>query len=220
MMQMRALASTPYRLPPRHGSGAKDETLRVICVRWGDKFGDNYVNALRAGVERNLTIPHTFECAHMELGLPGFWNKLGLFRPGFITGPTLYLDLDVVVMGNLDWALEAAKAAPISMPWVHGKYDTYTPHAAVMTFSGADVSKAWPPSDALMESFQDDERYLPVEFADVIGRLPEGKVISYKWGVLLRDEAKGASLVSFHGFPKPHQITGEPLLTRHWDVLR
>ena len=195
------------------------DSLRVICVRWGTKFGANYVNALRAGVKRHLTIPHTFECAEMELGLPGFWNKLGLFRPGFITGPTLYLDLDVVVIDSLDWALEAAKAAPISMPWVHGKYGTYTPHAAVMTFSGEDVSKAWPPSAALME-VSDDERYLPVEFADVIGRLPQGKVISYKWGAMMRNETRGASLVSFHGFPKPHQIMDDPLLRQHWDVLR
>ena len=195
-------------------------TLRVICVRWGTKFGDNYVDALRAGVKRHLTIPHTFECAEMELGLPGFWNKLGLFRPGFLTGPTLYLDLDVVVMGNLDWALEAAKAAPISMPWVHGRYDTWTPHAAVMTFSGEDVSKVWPPSEQTMCSFQDDEQYLPVEFQPDMGRLPKGKVISYKWGVLMQDETKDASLVSFHGFPKPHQIKDEPLVRQHWDVLR
>jgi len=54
----------------------------------------------------------------------------------------------------------------------------------------------------------------------VIGRLPQGKVISYKWGAMMRNETRGASLVSFHGFPKPHQIMDDPLLRKHWDVLR
>lgn len=32
---------------------------------------------------------------------PGWWSKLNLFEPGVLTGNVLYLDLDVVVCGNL-----------------------------------------------------------------------------------------------------------------------
>ena len=34
----------------------------VICIKWGDKFGANYVNSLYNMVERNLTLPHRFIC--------------------------------------------------------------------------------------------------------------------------------------------------------------
>ena len=34
----------------------------VICMKWGDKFGPEYVNRLHRMVEKNLTIPHRFVC--------------------------------------------------------------------------------------------------------------------------------------------------------------
>lgn len=34
-------------------------------------------------------------------GWRGWWSKLELFRPGLLEGPTLYLDLDTVVIGEL-----------------------------------------------------------------------------------------------------------------------
>lgn len=34
----------------------------VICIKWGDKFGSEYVNSLYKMVEKKLTIPHRFVC--------------------------------------------------------------------------------------------------------------------------------------------------------------
>lgn len=34
----------------------------VICIKWGDKFGAEYVNSLYKMVEKNLTVPHRFVC--------------------------------------------------------------------------------------------------------------------------------------------------------------
>ena len=34
----------------------------IICMKWGDKFGPEYVNRLHTMVEKNLTIPHRFVC--------------------------------------------------------------------------------------------------------------------------------------------------------------
>ena len=41
------------------------------------------------------------ECKPPPCDLPGWWGKLGFFRPGVITEPTLYLDLDMLVVGPL-----------------------------------------------------------------------------------------------------------------------
>jgi hypothetical protein len=35
-------------------------------------------------------------------GWPGWWSKIELFRPGVIAGPTLYLDIDTVVIGAIE----------------------------------------------------------------------------------------------------------------------
>ena len=37
-------------------------TKNVICIKWGTKFGPEYVNRLYHMVEKNLSIPHRFVC--------------------------------------------------------------------------------------------------------------------------------------------------------------
>ncbi len=95
----------------------------VICVKWGTKFGPEYVNRLYKMVEKNLTIPHRFVCLTNEpegidkeievrpfftlddSGLPEkAWKKLGLFTDKLadIEGRALFLDLDVVILKNID----------------------------------------------------------------------------------------------------------------------
>ena len=36
--------------------------LIVVCVKYGTKYGADYVNKLYRGIERNLTLPHKFCC--------------------------------------------------------------------------------------------------------------------------------------------------------------
>ncbi|MCA9210969.1 MAG: hypothetical protein KDA55_21570, partial [Planctomycetales bacterium] len=102
--------------------------VNVICMKWGDKYGANYVNILRAMVRRHLSLPHRFVCftenasgLHPEVevfplpelelpdGIPErCWRKLCTFdrQLGDLHGPTLFLDLDVVVLGSLDSLFE------------------------------------------------------------------------------------------------------------------
>ena len=39
----------------------------VICIKWGDKFGADYVNRLYKMVERNLTLEHRFVALPINL---------------------------------------------------------------------------------------------------------------------------------------------------------
>ena len=36
--------------------------LNVVCVKYGTKYGADYVNKLYYGVKRHLTVHHTFTC--------------------------------------------------------------------------------------------------------------------------------------------------------------
>lgn len=98
--------------------------VNVICMKWGSMYGPEYVNHLRAGVARHLRRPHRFVCFTddgsgldagievmplPELGLPGGqrdlrWRKLAVFgeRLADLTGTTLFLDLDLVVVDSLE----------------------------------------------------------------------------------------------------------------------
>ena len=93
-------------------------------MKWGKLYGPEYVNHLRAGVAKHLSRPHRFVCFTddasglstdvqalplPELGLPTGqrdrrWQKLAVFRERLsdLTGPTLFLDLDLVVVDALD----------------------------------------------------------------------------------------------------------------------
>jgi len=87
--------------------------LTVLCVlRSGGVYDYSWVEKLRRGVERNLTVPHRFACLSdvpapcerivLRHNWPSWWSKIECFRPDVVTGPTLYLDLDTVICGSID----------------------------------------------------------------------------------------------------------------------
>ena len=95
----------------------------VICIKWGTKFGADYVNRLYKMVEKNLTLPHRFICftdrpegilEGVEIrplpelndeGIPDkAWKKLGLFTDKLadLEGEALFLDLDIIIRDKID----------------------------------------------------------------------------------------------------------------------
>ncbi len=97
----------------------------VICIKYGSYYGPEYVNRLFAAVARNLKRPFRFVCVTNDASgirdevecvpfvddpkvpgrkWPNIFSKLTLFKDGFadLAGPTLYLDLDVLITGPLD----------------------------------------------------------------------------------------------------------------------
>ncbi|MFO1141214.1 MAG: glycosyl transferase [Amaricoccus sp.] len=98
---------------------------QVICISWGTKYGAPYVNRLYAMVARNITPPFSFTCftdsaegfrpevraeplppldVKMPTGTKGIWPKARLWSATLadLTGPVLFMDLDLVVVGSLD----------------------------------------------------------------------------------------------------------------------
>jgi hypothetical protein len=85
--------------------------LNVVCVlKSGGDFDKDYVFALKEGVSKNLTLPHRFTCftdtpirgVHNRLlteNLDGWFSKFEVF---FQLGPSIYFDLDTVVVGSLE----------------------------------------------------------------------------------------------------------------------
>jgi hypothetical protein len=98
---------------------------QVICIKWGTRYGPEYVNRIYAMVARNVSGPFRVYCFTddkngirpevdcyplPELGCPvptnapGKFRKLGLWNADLfgLSGPALFLDLDIVITGSLD----------------------------------------------------------------------------------------------------------------------
>lgn len=94
------------------------DPITVLCVRFGTKYGREYVERLRNMVARNLTVPYEFVCLtddqhdisnvrkiyQPNANYPkGWWHKVHMFDNNLpIKGRILYLDLDVVIHANID----------------------------------------------------------------------------------------------------------------------
>ncbi len=99
-------------------------TVNILCMRWGALYGAPYVNRLHSMVRRHLQRSFRFVCFTDDAqGLdPGIevlplptvqsvhgqgdtrWRKLGVFAGTIadLSGPALFLDLDLVIVGGLD----------------------------------------------------------------------------------------------------------------------
>jgi len=93
-------------------------------MRWGDRYGPDYVNRLFAMVARHLTLPHRVVCLTDDPAgirpevecrpLPAIeladapphsgWRKLSCLGPELddLQGQVLFLDLDLLVVANID----------------------------------------------------------------------------------------------------------------------
>lgn len=116
--------------PPTKASNLRLDPLndypwQIVCVKWGNRYGPQFVNRLYAMVSRNTSQPVRFICLTDDstgirpevecLPLPelpcehpmrtiGKWKKLVLWSRELhgITGPLLFVDLDSVIVGNMD----------------------------------------------------------------------------------------------------------------------
>jgi hypothetical protein len=204
--------------------------LTVWCLNWGDKYSDYYVQRLQQSVSDYVTLKHRFICiTEREIeGVetippvvvwPGWWGKIQLFKPGFADDYNLWLDLDVVITGNLDnmilqysgehmacaknWAASGWGGCQSSvMLWKGGKgcqaeiiYRTFDP-----------TTLHWPPVSKPGVLWGDQEW---ITILRNTGRLAvthfdPALVQSYKYHC--RDGLPdGAKIIVFHGEPKPSE---------------
>ena len=209
--------------------------MNFACVCYGEKYSTEYVQKLYNMVQRNTTLEHNFFIftdniemkidGHVNIRtfpetLNGWWNKMQLFRPDTLDGDTLYMDLDVVITGNIDCFFNYEPEADfIGMNDFNP--DTKIFNSSVFKFKPeAMKSKLWQP-------FTDDRtkwlRYSGDQnvISDlIIGHpgtrsFPDSWTQSYKWydrkGQRYHKgkwtfEHNGESLVTvFHGEPNPHQ---------------
>ncbi len=112
-----------YDWKPEFAAAQATRTVNVVCMKWGDRYPALFVNRLHAMVLRNSTWRIRFICFTDDTSginpgiecqpLPTFtydpklgkyWPKLGLMQKdlGGLSGMTLFLDLDLVILDTID----------------------------------------------------------------------------------------------------------------------
>ncbi len=228
--------------------------VNVVCVKWGDKYSSQYVNILQAMVKRNLSIPHKFFCFtedptglndDIEIlpfteKLHGWWNKVALFKseiPG-LTGKTLYLDLDVVIVNPIDELFQFEEEFVIIHDWMYTitrrRPAAMVYNSSVFVYEAGKLPHVWENFDKdrkqNMSSNPGDQDYITKQMPNA-KIFPDGWCRSFKWGYHykelfydfdagLNDETK---IVVFHGSPNPPEaIPGwkryppQPWIANHW----
>ncbi len=192
--------------------------LDVICVlKTGSFYNNDYVEKLRGGVARYLTLPYNFWCLTddeevdeeivipLQHSWPGWWSKLEVFRD--FRGHTLFIDLDTIIVGSLD-ELVSHKGPFIS---IHGFYRSHMFNSGFMSWTEdfSHIYKSFSDNVEVMMEGKNDQQ--------VIGSMLEsyvtfqetfpGQVVSYK--VHCRGLGKlppNVRVVCFHGKPRPHEV--------------
>lgn len=136
---------------------------------------------------------------------PGWWSKIELFRPGLFEGPTLYLDLDTVIVDKIDVDCTAftmlqdvykrSSYGSGAMAWTHPPTHLYETFKARHRYfiSAYNVTKRWGDQAFIRDYLDDTPRTFDNQFR------------SYK----VHCQSKipqGTSVVYFHGRPRPWEV--------------
>jgi hypothetical protein len=201
------------------------------------KYGPEYVNTLRAMLSRNLVRPHRLICftddgtgigpgveikplPAMDLppGKERGWRKLSTFAAPLmdLAGPTLFLDLDIVITGSMDCFFEHPGEFCIihdwAKPWrITGNSSVYRfeagAHPEILEYFLRNI-------DAVKSEVRNEQEYLTREMhrRGILTYWPKDWCVSFKHSCLpvfpvnlfktpvLPPLAK---VVVFHGNPNP-----------------
>jgi hypothetical protein len=229
----------------------------LLCLKHGTKYSPDYVNRLYNMVERNCTVPYEFVCLtdntdglHPKIktiplptNLQGWWCKPYMYSKDLpINGTILYMDLDVVIAGNIDklftyqsnhWCTIRDFTRAMRPDWK--KYNS-----SVVRFKTGQLDHVWTEFQAnqhiIQRRLHGDQDWLFEATRKCQAMLyPDSWILSWKWEVRRSKEfdyngTKGnrkfkhvedvkprieCCVTVFHGDPNPHNCE-DPWVVDNW----
>jgi hypothetical protein len=204
--------------------------ITICCIKQGDKYDSEYVNRLYRMVRRHAPVDVDFLCytddaAGIDLAIrtepllsraPGWWQKISLFRdrlPGVETDRILFLDLDVVIVGDLSEMIGESGDFIACRDWppeVRQQDMSFNSSVFLLRvgsqpriWSGFDevrIPSGWHATDQEWITTHipaGDRRFFPYDWTP-----------SYKLRRLQESYPPEAKVILFHGRPKPHECGG------------
>ena len=207
--------------------------VTVLCVRFGKKYGVEYVEKLRNMVSRHLSIPYEFVCltddptpidgvkliVQPNAGYAkGWWHKVHMFDPDLnISGRILYLDLDVVIHSNINKLVENYSNEFLGIRDFNRKF---TPNwnklnSSAISWIGGQYSNIFIdfkkyPREAL--ALHGDQDWIWKRAGNKITFWPDSWILSYKWEVRSRNE------INFGSAPRTFKTIANPMIPKDCSI--
>lgn len=186
-----------------------DGKTTILCVRFGNKYGIEYVERLRNMVSRHITVPYEFVClTDDQHTIPnvrniyqpnanyarGWWHKVHMFDSQLpIKGRILYFDLDVVIHNNIDKLTKFNRNNFIGIHDFNRKFFPSWNHlnSSVLAWNHGTQSHIYDqfkkdPNQA--QRLQGDQDWIWKLCRESMKFWPKEWVMSYKWEIRSRDE--------------------------------
>jgi hypothetical protein len=185
------------------------DKITVLCVRFGNRYGREYVERLRNMVARHTTVPYEFVCLtddqHPIVGVRtiyqpnaqyvrGWWHKVHMFDPQLpLAGRILYFDLDVVIHNNID---KLAVSYPTEFMGIHDFNRKFYANwkylnSSAMAWNHGTQNHVWEqfktnPREA--QRLQGDQDWIWKLCQTKIKFWPKEWIQSYKWEIRSREQ--------------------------------
>ena len=187
------------------------EPISILCVRFGNKYGVEYVERFRNMVQRHCTVPHEVVCltddpkpihgvrsiVQPNAGYKrGWWHKVHLFNPKLpLTGRILYMDLDIVICANIDKLTNVWKDDFIGIRDFNRKFHSNfkSLNSSVMAWNAGTQKFIWDKfqqNPAGAQSLHGDQDWIWRLSRDRIKFWPDAWIQSYKWEIRSRSELR------------------------------
>ena len=218
--------------------------INIVCLKWGDKYGGEYVNNLYNAVKRHSTIPFDFHCFTERTqdinpnvithplphgGLDGWWNKLYLFSKDMpIKGRIFYIDLDTLITGNIDNILMVNKGFVVLRDFFYGiaqGVDVKSVGSGLMSYEAGVYDAMWqkfiknPNAEIAKVRPHGDQRFIQNEVKNFLywQDLFPDQVLSFKvhCNAGLPPEGK---IVCYHGKPSIPESFTKHTKVPHFDI--
>ena len=186
-----------------------EEDLKILCVRFGNRYGKEYVERLRNMVKRHITVPYEFVCLTDDQHqiedvrtiyqpnanyLKGWWHKVHMFDPKLpLNGRILYFDLDVVIHNNIDKLTTFGTNSFIGIHDFNRHFYSSWKYlnSSVMAWNHGTQNHIWDmfksnPREA--QKLQGDQDWIWKVARDRIKFWPREWIMSYKWEIRGREE--------------------------------
>ncbi len=203
--------------------------INIVCLKWGDKYGPEYVNRLYAMIDRNTTRPFRLWCftedrrsirpevvihpLHRADEFVGWWNKIWLFSeelPIAAGEQIFYVDLDTLIIDNIDHILVSNNAPMIVLrDLLHGIAKTAGEvGSGLMSWRHGDYTHIWTkfktnPAKAIQRAHPHGDQWW-VQYCVTERQywqdLHPGEIVSFKVHCL-RGPPPSARIICYRGRP-------------------
>lgn len=206
-------------------------SINCGCVIHGSLYDWIYVERLHSMLKRHLPnfgqlhvwteserpvpdnmIKHVLEPMAVRRG---WWYKMQIFNPLHYSGNLLYLDLDTVIVNSIDWINQCDPRefwCVKDFLYLDKFEGWHSINSSMMWFNTDQQQHVWQKFVAIgHRGYRGDQDFLQ-EYVGNRRYFDTESVLSWRWQASKKDWGDKASVLVFHGQPKPHAITDQEIV--------